>query len=74
MNPIDFVITYVNGNDIEWQKQKNEYSPNKTADINPNRYREWDNLIYLFRGIDSFAPWVHKVHFIVCGGGRYLNG
>ena len=64
---IDFVITYVDGNDIEWQKQKNEYTPGASSDVNPNRYREWENLQYLFRGIERFAPWVRTVHFVTWG-------
>ncbi len=67
MNKIDFIITYLDGNDIEWQKEKNKYTPGEVADINPNRYRNWDNLHYLFRGIEKFAPWVNKVHFVTCG-------
>lgn len=48
---IDFVITYVDGNDINWQTEKNKYTPGGSSDVNPNRYREWNNLQYLFRGI-----------------------
>lgn len=64
---IDFVITYVDGNDISWQKEKNKYSADSSSDINPNRYREWNNLQYLFRGIEQFAPWVRKIHFVTYG-------
>ncbi len=67
MQPIDIVITYVDGNDPEWQRKKNEYTPGGTSDINPNRYREWNNLQYLFRGIEAYAPWVRKIHFVTCG-------
>ena len=31
------------------------------------RYRNWENLQYLFRGIEKFAPFVNKVHFITEG-------
>ncbi len=63
---IDFVIMWVDGNDTEWQKEKAKYQPGK-ADIRSNRYRDWETLKYLFRGIDKFAPWVEKVHFITWG-------
>lgn len=64
---IDFVITYVDENDIYWQTEKNKYVPGTLADVNPNRYREWNNLQYLFRGIEEFAPWVRNVHFVTYG-------
>ena len=30
--PIDFVVTWVDGNDPIWQAEKAKYSPNKNAD------------------------------------------
>ncbi len=67
MSDIDFVLTYLDPNDVEWQKEKNRYSPNKFADVNPNRYRDWNNLQYFFRGVEKYAPWVRKIHFVTCG-------
>lgn len=64
---IDFVIIWVDGNDIEWQKEKNKYSPNSSDDFRTIRYRDWDNLKYIFRGIEKYAPWVNRVHFVTCG-------
>ena len=64
---IDFVLTYLDGNDLEWQKERNKYTPGKQADLNPNRYRNWDNLPYFFRAIEKYAPWVRKVHVVTCG-------
>jgi len=67
MADIDFVLTYLDANDVEWQKEKNKYTPGATADVNPNRYREWDNLQYFFRSIDKYAPWVRKIHVVTWG-------
>ena len=33
----------------------------------PERYRDWDNLQYWFRGVEKFAPWVNRIHFITWG-------
>ena len=68
-NAIDFVITWVDGNDIEWIKEKNKYSKGIKEDygINNARFRNWDNLKYLFRSIEEYAPWVNKIHFVTCG-------
>lgn len=64
---IDFVITWVDGNDEEWRKEKDKYSPHKSEDNRQIRYRDWGILKYWFRGIEKFAPWVNKIHFVTWG-------
>ena len=67
-NKIDFVMIWVDGNDPEWQKQKNLYDKSNTkGDDAEVRYRSWDNLQYWFRGVEKFAPWVNKIHFVTWG-------
>lgn len=64
---IDFVIPYCNSNDREWNDKKNHYlniNNRANKDNSANRYRDWDNLRYWFRGAEKFAPWVNKIHFI----------
>ena len=65
-NKIDFVITWGSNDDPEWRKLFEYYSAKagRTVDSSVYRYRSWDMLHFLFRGIDKFAPWVHKVYFI----------
>ena len=36
-------------------------------DTTEERYRDWDILKYWFRGVEKFAPWVHKIYFVTCG-------
>ena len=68
MDKIDFVIMWVDGSDPEWLAEKNKYSPKKTDYSNSiNRYRDWDNLQYWFRGVDKFAPWVNNIYFVTWG-------
>lgn len=31
------------------------------------RYRDWGTLPWFFRGIERFAPWVRRVHFVTWG-------
>ena len=62
--PIDIVIIWVDGNDPEWQKERAKYNPEGNTDSSVARYRDWDNLKYVFRGIEQFAPWVNKVFFV----------
>lgn len=69
MEKIDFVILWVDSNDPIWQNEFRSYLRQSqcTDDIRNIRYRNWDNLRYWFRGVEKFAPWVNKVHFITCG-------
>lgn len=69
MIKIDFVVPWVDGNDPAWQKSFNKYLPEskKSDDTRIIRYRDWENLRYWFRGVEKFAPWVNKVHFITNG-------
>ena len=65
---IDFVILWVDGNDPDWQAEKNVYAqidPEESSLV--NRYRDWGLLPYWFRAVDKFAPWVHKIHFVTWG-------
>lgn len=65
---IDFVITWVDGGDISWRKEKALYHPSeKKEDDDDVRYRDWELLRYWFRGVEQFAPWVRKIHFITWG-------
>jgi hypothetical protein len=67
-HPIDFVLPWVDGNDPAWlQEFKQYYRGEKGVDASPSRFRNWDNLQYWFRGIETFAPWVRTVHFVTCG-------
>lgn len=68
--PIDIVIPWVDGSDPAWIKEKNKYMSNQqvVADANNDlRYQNWDNVQYIFRGIEKFMPWVNCVFFITWG-------
>lgn len=67
MSKIDFVLTWVDGADREWQEERRKYNPAKGADDSAARYRDWDNLQYWFRGVEKFAPWVNRIYFVTCG-------
>ncbi len=65
---IDFVITWVDGNDKNWLNQKNKYNYGKIDSGNNNiRYRDWEQLKYWFRGVEMYANWVNKIYFVTCG-------
>ena len=65
---IDVVILWVDGSDPQWLGEKRKYLPPAAADSDSaNRYRDWGLLSYLFRAIDTFIPWVRKIHFVTWG-------
>ena len=67
---IDFVITWVNMDDPEWQKEFAKYSWKTVTEKNSvtdARFRDYGFLKYWFRGVEKFAPWVRKIHFITSG-------
>lgn len=66
---IDFVITWVDGNDPVWRKEREHYAvlEHREIDNNASRYRDWETLRYWFRGVETFAPWVHKIFFVTWG-------
>lgn len=72
---IDFVVTWVDGNDSIWLEEKNKYEKNinkedelfKVWNNNKIRYRDWELLKYWFRGIEKNAPWVNNIYFVTYG-------
>ncbi len=62
---IDLVLPWVNGSDPLWIAEKNKYDMERN--ISDVRYESWDNLQYIFRGIEKYMPWIHKVFFITWG-------
>lgn len=67
MSKIDFVVMWVDGNDPEWQKEKQKFSVDDNADGSIYRYRDFGLLKYWFRGVEKFAPWVNNVYFVTWG-------
>ena len=64
---IDFVLTWVDPNDPDWQREKAKYQGKDVSDKSLLRYyRDWDNLRYWFRSVEKFAPWVNSIYFITC--------
>jgi len=64
---IDFVITWVDDTDSEWQKEKAKYTSELHTDDKIERYRNWDLLKYWCRGVETYSPWARKIHFVTCG-------
>lgn len=70
MMDIDFVVTWVDMDDPEWQAEFAKYSGNKSNTkngVSEARFRDYGFLKYWFRGVEKFAPWVRRVHFVTSG-------
>ena len=66
--PVDAVIYWVDGNDPQWQKEYMKYRYGEDNESNrASRFRDWDNLQYIFRGIETYMPWINNVFFVTCG-------
>ena len=67
---IDFVITWVDMNDQKWRADFLKYSgkaDNEKNSVSEARFRDYGFLRYWFRGVEKFAPWVRKIHFVTSG-------
>ncbi len=69
---VDFVILWVDGSDEAWLREKMHYKPDvdmpdaAAADA-AKCFRDWGTLKYWFRGVETCAPWVRKIHFVTWG-------
>ena len=64
------MITWVDMNDPQWQSEFLQYSSNKNNTkngVSKARFRDNGFLKYWFRGVEKFAPWVRKIHFVTSG-------
>lgn len=67
---IDFVITWVDMNNPEWQAEFSKYAGNKDNTkngVSEARFRDYGLLKYWFRGVEQFAPWVRTIHLVTSG-------
>lgn len=67
---IDVIITWVDGNDPDWQEERRRYEPGSKTNNDASsieRYREWGILKYWFRAIERNMPWINKIYFITWG-------
>ena len=59
-------------NDPKWKADFAKWSGLDTTDDSRNetsvaRFRDYGFLKYWFRGVEKFAPWVRRIHFVTCG-------
>lgn len=71
---IDVVIPWVDDGDPAWRAERDAYlatdglqQGQHMFDAGIDRYRSWDSLQFIFRGIEEFMPWVRKIHLVTNG-------
>lgn len=73
---LDLIFPFVDNQDPEWQKlflkwknKETELGANAAGEQSwsPRRFRSWNNLQYLFRGIEKNIPWIDKVFLVLSG-------
>ena len=67
--PIDVVVPWVDGSDVEWQKEKQRYlgEAHSKESASVGKYRNWDNFHLQIRSILVNMPWVNKVYIVTNG-------
>jgi hypothetical protein len=64
---IDFVIPWVDSNDVEWQESKTQSRKTHSGDDSSKCYKDLETLKYVFRSIEKNCPWYNKIFLITCG-------
>lgn len=66
-NSIDIIVLWVDGNDPAWLEEKSITLNTPSIKTDNIRYRDWNLMKYWFRGIEKYAPWINKIHFVTWG-------
>jgi hypothetical protein len=68
VEPIDIVITWVDGDDADWRAEKARWSGDATHTtqdaVDEARFRSRDELLYALRSISQYAGWCRRVHVV----------
>lgn len=67
MEKIDFVVTWLDSSDSQWQAEYMKYKSATTGRTESARFRDFGLFKYWFRAVEKNAPWVNKV-FLVTNG------
>jgi hypothetical protein len=68
LDPIDIVITWVDGDDASWRADKARWSGDATHTtqdaVDEARFRSRDELLYALRSISQYAGWCRRIHIV----------
>lgn len=68
-DPIDAVITWVDGSAPSHQRKRTQYLAGADAELsenatNPHRWSDNDEISYCLKSIEKFAPWTRKIWIV----------
>jgi hypothetical protein len=68
IEPIDIVVTWVDGDDADWRAEKARWSGDATHTtqdaVDEARFRSRDELLYALRSISQYAGWCRRIHVV----------
>lgn len=64
---IDFVVTWLDSSDPQWQADYVKYKSARTGRTESARFRDWGLFKYWFRAVEKYAPWVNKIYIVTNG-------
>lgn len=72
---VDWVFSWVNGQDPDWQKLYADWAPAEVSDASDSsRFEHRDDLRFALRSLSDFAPWVRRIHVVTnCRPPRWLD-
>lgn len=65
--PIDIVLTWVDGSDPNWREEKEKYVAEESTSVHSFDYQDWGLLPYWFRCIEKNAPWARYIYLVTWG-------
>ncbi|UTV98999.1 Stealth CR1 domain-containing protein [Marinomonas rhizomae] len=79
LEPIDAVITWVDGSDAKHRQKRQKYMAMESLPLNenasnPHRWMCNDEILYCIQSIENHAPWIGKIWIVVDDKGPDLSG
>ncbi|SNU01988.1 Stealth protein CR3, conserved region 3 [Ruaniaceae bacterium KH17] len=71
--PIDAVYTWVDGNDVAWRAERDEYLKQENPEAftessaDQSRFADHEELRYSLRSIEQYAPWIRHIYLVTAG-------
>ena len=62
-SPVDVVITWVDGEDAEWNRTRDKYKKDKQDNRNV-RFKNVNELYLCLKGITTYLPWVRNIYLV----------
>ena len=71
--PIDLVLTWVNGTDPDFLRQLQENEPEKASETGKSRFKDMNQLKYAIRSFQKYAPWIRDIILVTNGQGTVFD-